>query len=65
MFSAILSGPIWVEVLSSMIGKTLITGGLSVIKAGPEIKKLINSLNEEDQKEISPEKVINVFKDIK
>ena len=65
MFSAILSGPIWIEVLSSMIGKALITGGLSVIKAGPEIKKLINSLNEEDQKEISPEKVINVFKDIK
>ena len=64
MFSAILSGPIWVEVLSSMIGKALITGGLSVIKAGPEIKKLINSLNEEDQKEISPEKVVDVFKDI-
>lgn len=64
MFSAILSGPIWVEVLSSMIGKALITGGLSVIKAGPEIKKMINSLNEEDQKEISPEKVVDVFKDI-
>ena len=64
MFSAILSGPIWIEVLSSMIGKALITGGLSVIKAGPEIKKLINSLNEEDQKEISPEKVVDVFKDI-
>ena len=65
MFSAILSGPIWVEIAASMLGKALITGGLTVIKAGPEIKKLINSLNEADQKEISPEKVINVFKDIK
>ena len=69
MFSAILCGPIWVEILSSMVGKALLTGGLTVIKAGPEIKKLINSVNEkdqnEDQKEISP-KVIDVFnRDIK
>ena len=64
MFSAILSGPIWVEIAASMMGKALITGGLTVIKAGPEIKKMVNSLNEEDQKEISPEKVVDVFKDI-
>ena len=39
MFSAILSGPIWVEIAASMFGKALITGGLTVIKASPEIKK--------------------------
>ena len=50
MFSAILSGPIWVEIAASMMGKALITGGLTVIKAGPEIKKMVNSIiNTEDQ----------------
>lgn len=65
MFSAILSGPIWAELLSATIGKALITGGLTVIKAGPEIKKLVDMMNIEDQKEDS-KKVIDVFnKDIK
>lgn len=65
MFSAILSGPIWVEIAASMLGKALITGGLTVIKASPEIKNLVNNMmNTEDQKEISPEKVVDVFKDI-
>lgn len=64
MFSAILSGPIWVEILSAMIGKALITGGLTVVKAGPEIKKLVNMIDTEDQKEFSPEKVVDVFKGI-
>lgn len=64
MFSAILSGPIWVEIAASMLGKALITGGLTVIKASPEIKNLVNSMmNTEDQK--VSQKVIDVFKDIK
>ena len=64
MFSAILSGPIWVEIAASMFGKALITGGLTVIKASPEIKNLVNSMmNTEDQK--VSQKVIDVFKDIK
>ena len=51
MFSVILSGSIWVEIAASMMGKALITGGLIVIKAGPEIKKMVNSImNTEDQK---------------
>ena len=51
MFSAILSGPIWVEIAASMLGKALITGGLTVIKASPEIKNLVNNMmNTEDQK---------------
>ena len=59
MFSAILSGPIWVEIAASMIGKALITGGLTVIKAGPEIKKMVDSMiDTEDQNQ---SKVINVF----
>ena len=64
MFSAILSGPIWVEIAASMMGKALITGGLTVIKAGPEIKKIVNSMiNTEDQNQST---VIDVFnKDIK
>ena len=64
MFSAILSGPIWVEIAASMFGKALITGGLTVIKASPEIKNLVNSMmNTEDQNQ---SKVIDVFnKDIK
>ena len=63
MFSAILSGPIWVEITASMMGKALITGGLTIIKAGPEIKKMVNSImNTEDQNQ---SKVIDVFKDIK
>ena len=64
MFSAILSGPIWVEIAASMMGKALITGGLTVVKAGPEIKKMVDSMmNTEDQK--VSQKVIDVFKDIK
>ena len=64
MFSAILSGPIWVEIAASMLGKALITGGLTVIKASPEIKNLVNNMmNTEDQK---VSQVIDVFnKDIK
>ena len=59
MFSAILSGPIWVEIAASMIGKALITGGLTAIKAGPEIKKMVDSMiDTEDQNQ---SKVINVF----
>ena len=64
MFSAILYGPIWVEIAVSMFGKALITGGLTVIKASPEIKHLVNNMmNTEDQK--VSKKVIDVFKDIK
>ena len=64
MFSAILYVPIWVEVAASMLGKALITGGLTVIKASPEIKNLVNNMmNTEDQK--VSKKVIDVFKDIK
>ena len=64
MFSAILSGPTWVEIAASMLGKALITGGLTVIKASPEIKNLVNNMmNTEDQK--VSKKVIDVFKDIK
>ena len=64
MFSAILSGPIWVEIAASMLGKALITGCLTAIKAGPEIEKMVNSMmNTEDQK--VSQKVIDVFKDIK
>lgn len=64
MFSAILSGPIWVEIAASMLGKSLITGSLTAIKAGPEIKKMVDSMmNTEDQNQ---SKVIDVFnKDIK
>ena len=64
MFSTILSGPIWVEIAASMMGKGLITGGLTVIKAGPEIKKMVNSImNTEDQNQST---VIDVFnRDIK
>ena len=59
MFSAILYGPIWVEIAASMIGKALITGGLTAIKAGPEIKKMVDSMiDTEDQNQ---SKVINVF----
>lgn len=59
MFSAILSGPIWVEIAASMIGKALITGGLTAIKAGPEIKKMVDSMiDTEDQNQSN---VINVF----
>ena len=59
MFSAILSGPIWVEIAASMMGKALITGGLTAIKAGPEIKKMVDSMiDTEDQNQ---SKVINVF----
>ena len=59
MFSAILSRPIWVEIAASMMGKALITGGLTVIKAGPEIKKMVDSMiDTEDQNQ---SKVINVF----
>ena len=59
MFSAILSGPIWVEIAASMMGKALITGGLTAIKAGPEIKKMVESMiDTEDQIQ---SKVINVF----
>ena len=51
MFSAILSGSIWVEIAASMLGKALITGGLTVIKVSPEIKNLVNNMmNTEDQK---------------
>ena len=64
MFSVILSGSIWVEIAASMFGKALITGGLTVIKASPEIKNLVNNMmNTEDQK--VSKKVIDVFKDIK
>ena len=64
MFSAILSGPIWVEIAASMLGKALITGGLTVIKSSAEIKNLVNSMmNTEDQK--VSQKVIDVLKDIK
>ena len=64
MFSAILYGPIWVEIAASMFGKALIAGGLTVIKASPEIKNLVNNMmNTEDQK--VSQKVIDVFKDIK
>ena len=63
MFSAILSGPIWIEIAASMLGKALITGGLTVITAGPEIKKMVNSMiDTEDQNQ---SKVIDVFKDSK
>ena len=64
MFSAIRFGPIWVEIAAAMIGKALITGGLTVIKASPEIKNLVNNMtNTEDQK---VSQVIDVFnKDIK
>lgn len=59
MFSAILSCPIWVEIAASMLGKALITGCLTAIKAGPEIEKMVNSMmNTEDQ---NPSKVIDVF----
>ena len=59
MFSAILSGPIWVEIAASMMGKALITGGLTAIKAGPEIKKMVDSMiDTEDQNQ---SKVVNVF----
>ena len=59
MFSAILSGPIWVEIAASMLGKALITGGLTAIKAGPEIKQMVDSMiDTEDQNQ---SKVINVF----
>ena len=59
MFSAILSGPIWVEIAASMIGKALITGGLTAIKAGPEIKKMVDSMmNTEDQNQ---SKIIDAF----
>ena len=64
MFSAILSGPIWVEIAASMIGKALITGGLTVIKASPEIKNLVNSMMDTEDQKVS-QKVIDVFKDIK
>ena len=64
MFSAILYGPIWVDIAASMFDKALITGGLTVIKASPEIKNLVNNMmNTEDQK--VSKKVIDVFKDIK
>ena len=64
MFSAILYGPIWVEIAASMFSKALIAGGLTVIKASPEIKNLVNNMmNTEDQKD--SKKVIDVFKDIK
>ena len=64
MFSAILYGPIWVEIAASMFSKALIAGGLTVIKASPEIKNLVNNMmNTEDQNQST---VINVFnKDIK
>ena len=64
MFSAILYGPIWVDIAASMFGKALITGGLTVIKASPEIKNLVNNMmNTEDQNQST---VIDVFnKDIK
>ena len=59
MFLDILSGPIWVEIAASMMEKALITGGLTVIKAGPEIKKMVNSMmNTEDQ---NSSKVIDAF----
>ena len=62
MFSAILCGPIWVEIASAMVGKALITGGLNVIKAGPEIKKLVNSMIDTEGQN---QQVIDVFnKDI-
>ena len=62
MLSIILNGPIWVEVLSVMIGKALIAGGLTVIKATPQIKNVTNAKNGDQQKSQS---VIDVFKDIK
>ena len=63
MFSILSCGPIWFEAVAASIGKALITGGLTVIKAGPEIKKIVDSMmNTEDQNQ---SKVIDVFKDIK
>ena len=63
MFSVILSGPIWIEIAASIFSKALIAGGLTVIKASPEIKNLVNNMmNTEDQK---VSQVIDVFKDIK
>ena len=61
MFSAILSGPIWVELLTATIGKALITGGLSVVKAGPVIKKIVESSINDSNLESNP--VIDVFKE--
>ena len=61
MFSAILSGPIWVETAASMMGKALITGGLSVVKAGPVIKKIVESSINDSNLESNP--VIDVFKE--
>ena len=64
MFSILSCGPIWFEAVAASIGKALITGGLTVIKASPEIKNLVNNMmNTEDQK--VSQKVIDVFKDIK
>ena len=61
MFSAILSGPIWAELLTVTIGKALITGGLSVVKAGPVIKKIVESSINDSNLESNP--VIDVFKE--
>ena len=61
MFSAIISGPIWAELLTATIGKALITGGLSVVKAGPVIKKIVESSINDSNLESNP--VIDVFKE--
>ena len=60
MFSAIRSGPIWAELLAATIGKALITGGLSVVKAGPVIKKIVESSINDSNLKSNP--VIDVFK---
>lgn len=60
MFSVILSGPIWVEIIASMLGKALIAGGLTVIKASPKIKNLTNSIMDTETQKVS-QKVIDVF----
>lgn len=65
MFSTILSsGPIWAEIAGAMIEKALITGGLTVIKAGPQIQRIANNMAiKGTAKEVSNKKpeVIDVF----
>lgn len=43
MFSILSCGPIWFEAVAASIGKALITGGLTVIKASPEIKQAVET----------------------
>ena len=60
MFSTILTaGPIWGEVVGSMLGKALLIGSLTVIKAGPQIQKIVNNMTIEDEEISKPKKEVS------